>query len=210
MQGVLIGAVTVTVVLLAALFLRCVLRRNRAELAQVKDSEIRFRLAMKHSSIGMALLSPRGEWQAVNHALCDLAGYDEAGLLSTSFQDISHPDDLLKSRGMLADLLSGDITGYSLEQRFITRRGDDLWVRLSVSAVRVEGQVSHLIAQVENINAAKLSEQALQESRHRLQMALEVGGVGIWQYSPQSDVLFWDERMYELYEIGRASCRERV
>ena len=46
MQGVLIGAVTVTVVLLAALFLRCVLRRNRAELAQVKDSEIRFRLAM--------------------------------------------------------------------------------------------------------------------------------------------------------------------
>ncbi|MTT52136.1 EAL domain-containing protein [Alcanivorax sp. VBW004] len=201
MQGVLIGAVTVTVVLLAALFLRCVLRRNRAELAQVKDSEIRFRLAMKHSSIGMALLSPRGEWQAVNHALCDLAGYDEAGLLSTSFQDISHPDDLLKSRGMLADLLSGDITGYSLEQRFITRRGDDLWVRLSVSAVRVEGQVSYLIAQVENIHAAKMSEQALQESRHRLQMALEVGGVGIWQYSPQSDVLFWDERMYELYGV---------
>ncbi|WP_156497226.1 PAS domain S-box protein, partial [Alcanivorax sp. HI0083] len=178
MQGVLIGAVTVAVVLLGALFFQ----RSRAMLAQVKDSEIRFRLAMKHSSIGMALLSPKGEWQAVNHALCDLAGYDEAGLLSTSFQDISHPDDLLKSRGMLADLLAGDITGYSLEQRFITRRGDDLWVRLSVSAVRVEGQVSYLIAQVENIHAARLSEQALQESRQRLQMALEVGGVGIWQY----------------------------
>ena len=65
MQGVLIGAVTVAVVLLGALFFQ----RSRAMLAQVKDSEIRFRLAMKHSSIGMALLSPKGEWQAVNSCL---------------------------------------------------------------------------------------------------------------------------------------------
>jgi len=199
MQGVLIGAFTVAIVLLGALLFQ----RNRLRLAHVKDSEMRFRLAMKHSAIGMALLSPRGEWQAVNHALCDLAGYDEASLLNTSFQDFSHPDDLIKSRGMLADLLTGEITGYSLEQRIISRQGEPLWVRLSVSPVHINGAVSYLIAQMENIHAAKLSEQALQESRQRLQMALEAGRVGIWQYSPQSDALFWDERMYELYGVQR-------
>ena len=197
MQGVLVGAVTVAIVLLGALLFQ----RSRLRLAQVKDSEVRFRLAMKHSAIGMALLSPRGEWQAVNHALCDLMNYDEELLLGSSYQVITHPDDQLKSRSMLEDLLAGEIEGYSLEQRFIASGGESIWVRLSVSSVSAEGAVSYLVAQVENIHAAKLSEQALQESRQRLQMALEVGGVGIWQYSPQNNVLFWDERMYELYGL---------
>ena len=177
MQGVLVGAVTVAIVLLGALLFQ----RSRLRLAQVKDSEVRFRLAMKHSAIGMVWLSPRGCWQGGNHALVFLMNYDEELLLGSSYQVITHPDDQLKSRSMLEDLLAGEIEGYSLEQRFIASGGESIWVRLSVSSVSAEGAVSYLVAQVENIHAAKLSEQAWQEMREVVEMALEVVGLGIWE-----------------------------
>ncbi len=65
--------------------------RRRSEL---RDAEERFRNAFDQAPIGKALVSPDGRFTRVNSALCSILGYGEAELLETTFQTLTHPDDL--------------------------------------------------------------------------------------------------------------------
>ena len=40
----------------------------------------------------------------------------------------------------------------------------------------------------------------------RLSMAIRAGGVGVWEYDVVNNVLFWDDRMFELYGINKNDC----
>lgn len=57
-----------------------------------------FENVFQYAAIGMALVSPDGRWLRANRALCGITGYSEAELLQTTFQEITHPDDLSTSR----------------------------------------------------------------------------------------------------------------
>src|SRR5260221_10795664 len=60
----------------------------------LREGEERFSGAFEHAAIGLALVSLDGRWLKVNRAFCDLVGYSEAELLTRTFQDITHPEDL--------------------------------------------------------------------------------------------------------------------
>jgi PAS domain S-box-containing protein len=62
--------------------------------ARLKESERRFSQAFRHAAIGMALVLPDGRWLQVNEALSIMLGYSEQELLTSAYQDITHPDDL--------------------------------------------------------------------------------------------------------------------
>jgi PAS domain S-box-containing protein len=50
----------------------------------------------------------------------------------------------------------------------------------------------------------KENEEALRISEQRLQLAMQAGGVGLWDWNLQTDVLEWDDTMFALY----GACRE--
>lgn len=60
----------------------------------LRSSEDRFRSALQHSPIGMALVAPEGRWLEVNPALCQIFGYSREELLATDFQTLTHREDL--------------------------------------------------------------------------------------------------------------------
>jgi PAS domain-containing protein len=35
----------------------------------------------------------------------------------------------------------------------------------------------------------------------RITLANEAGGIGIWEWDLEPDIISWDKRMFELYEI---------
>lgn len=72
----------------------------------------------------------------VNDALCRMLGYSREELLQLDFQHITHPDDLAKDLALLQQLLEGVIADYQLEKRYVDKRGNVLWILLSVSLVR--------------------------------------------------------------------------
>ena len=77
-----------------------------------------------------------GHYLRVNRALCDILGYSEEELLSTTFQDLTYPDDREASMAYVDCLLAGEIDKYSLEKRYVRAGGSPVWVSLSVSLVR--------------------------------------------------------------------------
>ncbi len=53
-----------------------------------------------------------------------------------------------------------------------------------------------------NLVTLQQREEELEEVSHRLGLALESSGIGVWEYHPDSGKLIWDRRMRELYDVS--------
>lgn len=132
--------------------------RKRNEV-RLRESEERFRCAMKDSAIGMAVMSLEGKWLSINNALCQITGYDEETLMKLSFQQITHLDDLPIDIENLEKIKRGEIRSYGHEKRYIRKSGESIWVYLVVSSVfGDDGLPLYIVSQIENIDARKKAE----------------------------------------------------
>ncbi|CAG9169668.1 hypothetical protein LMG32289_01788 [Cupriavidus pampae] len=190
--------------------------QNRAGRANLRSSERRFRQAMEHSAIGMALVGLDGRWQMVNRALTDLLGYDPDEFRDRPFQLMTHPDDLAEDLRQVERLLAGEIDSYRMEKRYRHKDGHYLWALLAVSLVRdeVTGEPDHFISQVEDIHTRRLAQEQLEQLSRRTQLAVEAGGVGIWEWDFTNAAIMWDARMHALHgtapELGTPTLAEWI
>src|SRR5579884_4263364 len=88
------------------------------------------------AAVGIAHVATDGSWLRVNRRLCAMLGYSEDELLTKTFQEITHPDDLDSDLDNIRRLLAGKITTYSMEKRYVRKDGDLLWIKLTVSLLR--------------------------------------------------------------------------
>lgn len=188
--------------LLPANVMTMVMYAFRAERKHITESEERFRNAMEYSAIGMALVGIEGQWLQANKALCNFLGYSQAELQSLTFQQLTWPEDLNSDLEQLEQLVNGDINTYTLEKRYYNRSGEVVWALLAVSVVRhADGTPLYFIAQIEDINDLKQTEWVNKRLMERITLANEAGGIGIWEWDLEPDIISWDKRMFELYEI---------
>jgi PAS domain S-box-containing protein len=128
----------------------------------LRESEERFSNAFELAPIGMALVALDGRWLKVNRAICVLVGYSEAELLTRTFQEITHPDDLAADLDCVRRLLAGEIRFYEMEKRYIHARGHLITVLLDVSLVRDgQNQPLYFISQIQDITERKQAEESL-------------------------------------------------
>ncbi|WP_315786622.1 PAS domain S-box protein [Fischerella sp. JS2] len=119
----------------------------------LRESEERFRKAFDAAPIGMALVSPQGQFLKVNRSLCDIAGYSEAEMLALTFMDVTHADDLEASLEAMQRMLANEIRVYQAEKRYLHKRGDVIYILLNVSLVKDQHrQPLYFIAQIEDIS----------------------------------------------------------
>src|SRR6185295_2385106 len=76
-----------------------------------------------NAAIGMAVVSVDGSWLQVNESLCKLLGYSEQELRATSFQMMTHPDDLRHVQSYIQRVLEGYIQSHEQEKRYIHEQG---------------------------------------------------------------------------------------
>lgn len=130
-------------------------KRKKIESA-LRASEKSLREIMEFAPIGMAIVSLEGRFTKVNQALCNIVGYSNEELLVTTFQEITHPDDLAVDLDYVHQLLTGDIDTYHMEKRYIRQDQSIVWVQLTVSIFRDEdNEPQYFIVQIEDITARK-------------------------------------------------------
>ncbi|MFI8606732.1 PAS domain S-box protein [Pseudomonas sp. NPDC077649] len=141
---------------------------------ELRLSQQRFRNAFTTAPQGMALVAPDGRWLEVNDALCQMLGYPREELLATSYQSVTHPEDLEADLENAQDLLAGRINAYQMEKRYLDKQGQVLWVLLSVSLVRDgEGRPVHFVAQIQDFSDRVAAERAVREREHYLRTLLD-------------------------------------
>lgn len=125
----------------------------------LKISERQFKGAFQYSSIGMALVNLEGRWIRVNNKICEILGYTSEELLAITFQDLTHPDDLLLDLNLLQEVLERKRDHYQIEKRYYHKNGEVIWVQLNVSVILdIAGKPLHFVSQVQDITERKQSE----------------------------------------------------
>lgn len=122
----------------------------------LRESEERFRAMFNQASVGIALIALDGRFIQVNAALCEITGYSHEELIQLNFQEITHPDDLEIDWENARRVLAKEISGYSLEKRYIRKNGSIVWVNLTSSAVWDDnGQPKYALGIIEDISERK-------------------------------------------------------
>lgn len=115
-----------------------------------------------NAAIGMAVVSMDGSWLQVNESLCKLLGYSEQELRATSFQRLTHPEDLRHVQSYIQRVLEGYIQSHQQEKRYIHEQGHTVWVQWHVSLLKdSEAGTKRLFFQVQDISDRKKAEEKL-------------------------------------------------
>ncbi|MCX5964382.1 MAG: PAS domain S-box protein [Cyanobacteria bacterium] len=104
-----------------------------------------------------------GQFIKVNSAWCQIVGYSSEELVTLTFQEITHPDDLETDLNYVDQLLAGKASTYQMEKRYFHKNGHIVWVLLNVSLVRDDlGNPLHFVAQIQDIMARKEAQKELE------------------------------------------------
>jgi len=112
-----------------------VTERLRAEQAE-RELETRFRTLFEQAQAGMAFTNLDGHITTVNPAFGLLVGRSEAELQGLSLLDITHADDARELQTAMRGMLAGEDEGRRVEQRYLRKDGEQVWVDLTIRLVR--------------------------------------------------------------------------
>ena len=164
---------------------------SKAAEQSLLESEARFRGTFDNAAVGIAHVGVDGHWLRVNDKLCSIVGYSRDELLSLTFQDVTHPEDLATDLAYVAQVVSGEIPNYSLEKRYIRRDGSLIWINLTVSLARTpRGEPDYFISIIEDISARKHVSLALRESEARFRALAENMSQLAWMAN-ETGARFW-------------------
>lgn len=144
--------------------------KNKLVEEELFQSEAQFKLAFEHSLIGMALLTPSGNFKRVNKSLCDMLGYSEAEMKQFNIQQLTHPDDQNATNSLLTDLTSGKIDKIKFEKRYLHKDGSAIWVVIAATMLYDSLQNPlYYVSQIEDITKRKEIENdlVLSEKKYR-------------------------------------------
>lgn len=100
--------------------------------------------------------------------------------------------------------VAGETTRIETEFRLRHKDGHWVWVldRGQVVERDSSGRPTRMIGAQTDITAQKNVERQLALLNERIQLALDAGQVGLWQFETESGHLVWDQRIRDIYGIG--------
>ncbi|HEV8628635.1 MAG TPA: PAS domain S-box protein [Acidimicrobiia bacterium] len=172
--------------------------------ARLREAEQRFRVAFENAPIGKALVAPDGRFLRVNTSLAEIVGYPPNLLLTKTFQEITHPEDVDADLEQVRQLLTGDIRTYSIEKRYLHADGHVVRVNLSVALVRDDDNVPlYFIAQVQDITARRRTEDALRASEQRFRQLVDTSTEAFIAMDAEGRITEWNRQAERTFGWSR-------
>ncbi|MDF0552527.1 PAS domain S-box protein [Kamptonema sp. UHCC 0994] len=174
--------------------------RHYAKVA-LYEREQQFRVTFEQAAVGIAHGGLDGEMLLVNQKYCDILGYTHEEMITKTYLEITHPEDLNIDNDYMRQLIAGEIPYFSMEKRYIRKDGSCVWANLTVSLLRSsDGTPQYNMAVIEDISDRKQAEAALQASEERWQLALKGSNDGIWDWDIKTGEVFYSPRWNEILE----------
>lgn len=182
-----------------SVFFQDVNERHRLVSELGKNAQ-RFERTFNLAGVGIAHVGADGRWLRVNQRFCDLVGYTRPEMLSRTFQDITHPEDVDRDVELYRRLKAGEIDRYSIEKRYLHKNGSVVWVNLTVSMMHDSGGHQYAIAVAEDINERKAGEERLLA----LSAIVESSEDAIFGKTLQGVITTWNSGAAKMYGYSAA------
>ena len=154
--------------------------RKRVELALMK-SEKQFRAFFENAGVGLTQINSIGQFVRVNDSFCEITGYSREQLLGGMRPtDLDHPDDRPVDQARNAEFMSGAISVYDFEKRYLRQNGQTVWVHVTATACRdASGALEFSAGVITDITERRLAEKALFDKKERLRSILKTAADAI-------------------------------
>lgn len=146
-------------------------------------NEIKFKSVFDQAAVGITYVdSNSGQILEANKKYCSLLGYTEDEIKQKKIQSIVHPGDLKESLLNFERLRNGSIREYSTEKRHITKSGNIIWIRLTISPLlEINTLPTNHIAIAEDVTQRKLVEKAILNSQQRIESLINTVDGIVWE-----------------------------
>ncbi|MBE3141611.1 MAG: PAS domain S-box protein, partial [Thermoplasmata archaeon] len=135
-----------------------VTKRKQAE-EMLQESEERFRKIFEESQVGIIISALDYRFEKTNPAFCSMMGYTTNELISMTFVDITHPDDIGKDIENIKKLELGEIPFYVTEKKYLRKTGEILWGNIIISGIRnKDGTQLYYLGMIHDITERKRAE----------------------------------------------------
>jgi two-component system, chemotaxis family, CheB/CheR fusion protein len=103
----------------------------------------------------------------------------------------------------------GETDRYDVQVRLRHQDGRWIWVRGVAQLLERDqmGRVARIAGLILDVSKEREASDALERTAERLRMALDAGGMGIWDSDPEHGTVAWDERTHELLGLDRAETQ---
>ena len=139
-------------------------------LAELRESEERFRAVFDSASVGVALMGVDRHIFAINEAAQRLIGYAACELRHIPASTLAVEADRPIGQGLFEELVAGKRNQYTVEKRYRRKDGSVFWGRVNFSAVhQANGELRYLVGLIEDITESKEAAEhlAAQEAEYR-------------------------------------------
>jgi PAS domain S-box-containing protein len=177
----------------------------------LRESEERFRAVFEQAAVGIGLMTPGGRFLSVNDKLCDIMHRERHEMMAIRFHEFTHPDDYRTCVELIAKLVSGGITTFTTEMRYLRKDGELLWGNLTVSIIRQpDSDRFALLGVVEDITERKRAEAELRESDERFRSFVDNLPSAIFLKDMEGRYRIVNKRFEEWYGISAAEAAGRT
>lgn len=166
--------------------------------------------AIRRARLGVWDWDLRADRCSYSDGWFEMLGYHPGELRQTSdlWIKLVHPDD--RERAIASgDLhLAGAVAEIETELRLRHKDGRWIWVldRGGIIERDADGRPVRMVGVQTDITSQKRIAAELLEVNERFRLALEASDIGIWQFDPDTQLSFWDNRTREIFGLPPGSA----
>jgi PAS domain S-box-containing protein len=153
---------------------------KKAQMALSKSEE-QFKRLFTEAPLGIALIdSLTGHIYEANPLFADIAGRTVEEIKLINWMSITHPDDIQNELNNMVRLNAGEISGFSMEKRYLHRDGSAVWTSITIARVIVADKAyPHHLCMIENIDESKRMREDIKNSEERYRTVVELSSHAI-------------------------------
>jgi PAS domain S-box-containing protein len=166
-------------------------------------SEKRYRALVDEGQGLICTHDMKGNLLSVNPAAAAALGYQAEELVGNNLTALV-PPAIRPSFAKYLEQIAAEspVTGLL---HLLDRLGElKIWLYRN-TRITEPGADSYVLGYAQDVTEIKRAEAELLATTQRLSLAIQVGNIGIWDWDVFNDSIYWDDRMYDMYGLGRAT-----
>jgi PAS domain S-box-containing protein len=157
---------------------------------------VQYQQLFQQAPDGIILHDLHGDILDVNRAICESLGYTHEELCSMNVSDVETGIEMERLGQAWQKLDPGETM--KIEGRHERQDGSTFPVEVWVNKVEVSGEVRGL-SLTRNITDRKARQQELQELKERLELAIEVANLGVWDWDVDQDRIEYNDQLANMF-----------
>ncbi len=166
----------------------------------LKESEARFRSIVETANEGICMVDKKLIIKYVNSKICEMTGFSQDEMTGRSIFGYVKKNDMFRINKIL-DRINEKVKN-DFEISIIKKDGSCVTVLANTTVINdVNGDIVSYVGMVTDISARIAIEKDLKKTKRKLEIALNNGKIGTWEWNIRTNEVVWDNRMEEMFNL---------